>query len=143
MTTPGDARQADGDSPRGPHVEPQIDPPTKPSDRSATATWDIGKPDSAGYQPQAVLSVMHDSGRYSITLGAGRVQRDGVLVRVVFDAKTIPSTVLSRVDDKPRFHRGTLNKLLTQALAELRTRYDADDEVITPYFDPTSHWHIR
>lgn len=121
----------------GPAAEPTLRPLLNQDDRSVSATWTVGGPDDDGWTPTTHLRVDHVRGvGYVATLMALPEKHHGPFV----STKVTPlagSLVILRCPGR-RFNRATITTVLEEALAAVRLRYQAHDQEVADYFDPTS-----
>lgn len=124
-------------------ITPAAEPKKHVADRTITASWNVGPADENGWQPQARLMVSHwpNAKRYDAQLRVGRVKKEGMFVREELNYGALAHKVIILEQDASRFNRNTFNALYENALGLLRSRFEAGEEAVTVYFDPTSDKH--
>ncbi|MFD4356856.1 hypothetical protein ACFWPX_30190 [Nocardia sp. NPDC058518] len=108
-------------------------------DRYLTASWPVGEPDAKGWQARTDLNVSYYKGiGYRAVVntlherqeGTCRTQRVNLgMGKTATEIHTQPAT---------RYNAKTLTQVYDTAVSELRRRYEADDDTVTPYFNADS-----
>lgn len=120
---------------------PAAKPMTERGERTIIAAWNVGHADEDGWQPQAWLEISHwkKARCYDAVLHVARVKTEDGVPCQKFNASAMANEeeILKR-DAASRFNRYTFAAVHEDALAQLRKRFEAGDEAVTSFFDPTS-----